>query len=133
MTSMIMRRFVPAAFFLMGVALLGATPALAAGGSVVLKPTGVEPGASGRATLSNVQRPYPPSLAQFKGLLVVQCKGLTPNATYSVYGTHMVGVASEAGTLSLSGSIYFSGSQISVGVYNAEGRVLTGTIHVRFK
>ena len=132
-----MKRFVPAALLLMGVALLGATPALAAGGSVVLTPTGVEPTASGRATLSNVQRPYPPSLAQYKALLAVQCEGLTPNATYSVYrprysgnpGGDMVGVANETGTLSLSGSFYFSGSQIWVSVRNAEGVVvLTGTI-----
>jgi hypothetical protein len=78
-----MKRFRLAVLLAFAVALLG-TPAIAGkwyirSYTVALTPTGVEPGASGKATLEDLV-----FSDDGEAYLTVSCKGLTPGATYCV-------------------------------------------------
>jgi hypothetical protein len=85
-----MKLFQLAVVFLVVVALLAGTPALAAlGGTVQLTHVGDESGATGTATLTKVNylggwNPMGTmTWMNYKGYLTVTCTGLTPGATYS--------------------------------------------------
>jgi hypothetical protein len=91
MTSM--KRFGLAALFAIGAALLGGTPALAAGTDTmaltcVVGPDDPDYAASGVAKLSKIETWLVPWWGGYiwaeRGQLSVACKGLTPGATYWV-------------------------------------------------
>jgi hypothetical protein len=109
-----------AVLFLIGVALLASTPALALDvGPITLTNTGAEPGASGTATLTNFTfrgflQGYPlaaawdywgghyqKQLATYSGQLTATLKGLTPGATYRIgpttYAWMSIGVKAYQG------------------------------------
>ncbi len=126
------------AMALVAVALFSPTPALA-GGGIKLVPTGIEPGASGRASwgkahvigVSEYGITYLASVS-------VTCKGLTPGETYYVYclvaqiwsppfwvPLRDPFTASETGTGSARDTIsYRDGSPKTIEVRNAEGVVV---------
>jgi hypothetical protein len=83
-----MKRFGLAALFAIGVALFSCSPARA---QTTLMNTGVEPSASGQATLTKVKFLYAlqtetMNTVMYKGYLTVTCQGLTPGATYATPG-----------------------------------------------
>ena len=94
----LMRQFGLAALFVIGVALFTSTPALAVDfGTIELTNRGLEPGASGQATLTNVtflgfgsllssSPAYPSTYFEevYKGELTVTLEGLSPGATYRI-------------------------------------------------
>jgi len=132
-----MKRVRLAVLFLIAVALLAGTPALAGQPwpgqwphrrvNVELTPTGAEPTASGVGTLE-----YGGFYPNYSGSLTVSCKGLTPGATYCVwfciahYDTWFW-YTWESGPLPASAkgtgkvTIYFSGLPNLVAVRNANG------------
>ena len=127
-----MKLFQLVVLFLIVAAVFAGTTAPAVGGDsqrtvIQLTPTGAEPDASGKATLSNLQTTWGRRWGvYYQGRLKVKCAGLTPGAVYEVR-TNQFGPngwvvwdfqASGSGRGTAGGSIQWSGmtSPLSVAV-----------------
>ena len=135
----IVKRVQLAAVFLIVAMLVAGTSAQAGGGyRVDLTSTGVEPGASGEASLYHIVQIGKWVLDAYKADLTVRCEGLSPGTTYYVsswtYNNGPVLVGQGALTPTKRGTrqvtfeeIMFWGGDIEVTVTNADGAVvLTG-------
>ena len=121
--------------------LFAASPALArGGGSTKLLSTGVEPGASGQARMTDVSvehyYPYPGSGFWITGTMTVTCRGLTPGQTYSIStvdpyssGEGSAGgggaVAQARGELKTAFAVFlYNSNQVYICVVNQAGQIV---------
>lgn len=109
------KHFALTILFILGATLCVNTPARADDwGTIDLVNTGAEPNATGQATLTRVKSvgggidwETATEWISFKGYLAVTCRGLTPGASYYVWGHHLTGTADRNGNLTVKGWINF--------------------------
>jgi hypothetical protein len=116
-------------------ALLAPSPALAATGKLLS--TGVEPGASGQARVTNVSVVTGAWNPFYEGTMTVTCKGLTPGQGYGIQaddghrgGGGASGVANARGELKVTFPVSLNKPWCYVSVGALSGTVLGGDVRL---